>query len=144
MFAFGETLRDCRPEILATDADPRLLQRAHRACYPATSLRDVPDNWRAAFEPFGDEYCLSVEYRTPVRVIEQDIRHAFPQSHYDLILCRNLVFTYFDASLQAAIARRLAERLATGGMRLLGIHESPPESIPMLVQERPWLYRKKK
>ena len=42
LFAFGETLSDCPPEILATDADPHLLQRARRACYPATSLRDLP------------------------------------------------------------------------------------------------------
>ena len=103
----------------------------------------MPDNWRAAFEPFGDEYCLSVEYRTPVRVIEQDIRHAFPQSHYDLILCRNLVFTYFATALQAEIARRLVERLVPEGVLVLGIHESLPESVPMLAQERPWLNRKR-
>ena len=103
----------------------------------------MPDSWRAAFEPFGEEYCLRAEYRGPVRFLEQDIRHAFPEGRFDLILCRNLVFTYFETALQAAIARRLVERLVTGGMLVLGIHESLPESIPMLVQERPWLYRKR-
>jgi chemotaxis methyl-accepting protein methylase len=52
------------------------------------------------------------------------------------------VFTYFEIAMQAAIARRLAERLVVGGRLLLGIHESLPESVPMLVQEQPWLYRK--
>jgi chemotaxis protein methyltransferase CheR len=125
------------------DADPYLLERAHHACYPASSLRDVPDSWLAAFERFDDEHCLRANYRTPVRFLRRDIRHALPENRFDLILCRNLVFTYFEIAIQAAIARRLIERLVAGGMLLLGIHESLPESVPMLVQERPWLYRKR-
>ncbi|MEA3273929.1 MAG: CheR family methyltransferase, partial [Pseudomonadota bacterium] len=143
LFAFSETLSGCRPEIVATDADPHLLERAHRACYPGTSLRDLPDSWRAAFEPFGDEHCLSAEYRTPVSFLEQDMRRECPEGRFDLILCRNLVFTYFATALQAAIARRLVERLVPEGVLVLGIHESLPESIPMFVRERPWLYRKR-
>jgi hypothetical protein len=52
------------------------------------------------------------------------------------------LLTCFEIAMQAAIARRLVERLVAGGRLLLGIHESLPESVPMLVQERPWLYRK--
>jgi chemotaxis protein methyltransferase CheR len=143
LFAFGETLGGYPPEILATGADPYLLERARRACYPVTSLRDVPERWRAAFERFGEEYCLGADYRGPVRFLEQDIRHAFPEGRFDLILCRNLVFTYFETSLQATIARRLVERLVPAGALVLGIHESLPESVPTLVQERSWLYRKR-
>jgi chemotaxis protein methyltransferase CheR len=124
LFAFSHGgLTECIPEILATDSDPHLLERARRACYPATSLRDVPDSWRAAFEPFGEEHCLRADYRRPVRFLEQDICHAFPEGLFDLILCRNLVFTYFETSLQAEIAKRLAARLTPGGYLLLGIHE---------------------
>jgi chemotaxis protein methyltransferase CheR len=142
LFAFsGAGPTECVPEILATDSDPHLLERARRACYPATSLRDVPERWRAAFEPFGDEHCLRADYRRPVRFLEQDIRHASPEGRFDLILCRNLVFTYFETSLQAEIAKRLAARLTPGGYLLLGIHESLPEPVPTLVQERPWLCR---
>ena len=143
LFAFGEALSDCPREILATDADPHLLQRARRACYPATSLRDLPQRWHAAFEPFGDEHRLSGEYRTPVSFLEQDIRRECPEGRFGLILCRNLVFTYFATALQAAIARRMVERLVPEGVLVLGIHESLPESVPMLVQERPWLHRKR-
>jgi chemotaxis protein methyltransferase CheR len=97
LFAFNhERLSECAPEILATDTEPHLLERARRACYPATSLRDVPDSWRAAFERFDDEHCLRAEYRTPVCFLRQDIRSALPENRFDLILCRNLVFTYFE------------------------------------------------
>jgi chemotaxis protein methyltransferase CheR len=143
LFAFGEALGGWWPDVLATDADPHLLERAHRACYPGTSLRDVPDSWRGAFEPFGDERCLSAEYRTQVSFLEQGIRRECPEGRFDLILCRNLVFTYFATALQAATARRLVERLVPDGVLVLGIHESLAESVPMLVQERPWLYRKR-
>jgi chemotaxis protein methyltransferase CheR len=34
-------------EIVATDTDPALLARAERGCYPASSLRSVPEVWRS-------------------------------------------------------------------------------------------------
>jgi len=46
-FALGDTPKSCEPEILATDADPNLLARARRACYPGSSLRELPVKWRA-------------------------------------------------------------------------------------------------
>ena len=143
MFALGDTPKSGEPEILATDADPHLLARARRACYPGSSLRELPAKWRAAFERSGDEFCLSPEYRTPVRFLAQDIRRDVPDGRFDLVLCRNLVFTYFEAPLQAVIAGRLAEVLVPGGLLLLGSHESLPEAVPGLVQERPWLHRRK-
>jgi len=142
MFALGDAPKSCKPEILATDADPHLLARARRTCYPGSSLRELPVKWRAAFEKSGDEFCLGPEYRTPVQFLVQDIRQDFPDGRFDLILCRNLVFTYFQAPLQAVIAGRLAEVLVPGGLLLLGSHESLPEVVPGLAQERPWLYRR--
>jgi chemotaxis protein methyltransferase CheR len=50
MFALGETPKSCEPEVLATDADPDLLGRARRACYPPSSLRELPETWRVAFQ----------------------------------------------------------------------------------------------
>jgi chemotaxis protein methyltransferase CheR len=143
MFALGDTPKSCEPEILATDADLHLLGRARRACYPATSLRELPETWRAAFEKSGDEFCLSPEYRRPLRFLAQDIHRDFPEGLFDLVLCRNLVFTYFQEPLQAAIAGLLVEVLVPGGLLLLGSHESLPEAVPGLVQERPWLHQRK-
>ena len=69
MFALGDTPEGCEPEIFATDADRDLLARARRACYPGSSLRELPANWRAAFERSGEEFCLGPEYRQPVRFL---------------------------------------------------------------------------
>ena len=68
MFAFGDAPMRCEPEILATDTDHHLLVRARRACYPGSSLRELPMKWRTAFDRSGEEFCLSQEYRTAVRL----------------------------------------------------------------------------
>ena len=86
--------------------------------------------------------CLRAVF-SPVRFLDQDIGRAYPEGPFDLILCRNLVFTYFETALQAAIAERLAERLVSGGALVLGIHESLPGPVPMLWAERPWLYHRR-
>ena len=98
--------------------------------------------WRVAFERSGDEFYFSPEYRPPVRFLAQDIRQDFPDGRFDLVLCRNLVFTYFQVPLQVVIIGRLAEVLVPGGLLLLGSHESLSEAVPGLAQEGPWLYRR--
>ena len=77
-----------------------------------------------------------------MRFLAQDIRRDVLTGRFDLVLCRNLVFTYFQVPLQSAIAGRLAEVLVPGGLLLLGSHESLPEAVPGLVQERSWLHRR--
>jgi chemotaxis protein methyltransferase CheR len=143
MGAFSETPSRCEAEIVATDADPLLLARARCACYPSSSLRELPPEWRTAFVPQDDALCLKPEYRTPVRFLQQDIREGLAEASFDLILCRNLVFTYFAPSLQMEIARRMAQILVSGGLLLLGAHETLSAAVPMLEAEWPWLYRRR-
>jgi chemotaxis protein methyltransferase CheR len=79
------------------------------------------------------------KYRAVVKFAEQDIRQWSADGRFDLILCRNLVFTYFVASLQIVILHRLADSLVPGGLLLLGAHETLPESLPVLEAECSWL-----
>ena len=50
-----------------------------------------------------------------------------PAGAFDLILCRNVAFTYFEPDVQRAILAGLVERLAPGGVLLVGAHERLPE-----------------
>jgi chemotaxis protein methyltransferase CheR len=114
--------------ITATDADPVLLERASRACYPEGTLRELPVDWNAvAFTAQEDEFCLREEFRGDVRFRCQDIREEMPSGPFHLILCRNLAFTYFDDALQQSILQALLERLLPGGILVLGAHEQLPE-----------------
>ncbi len=115
-------------EITASDIDDRLLARARRACYPVSSLKDLPAAWRRqAFRELDGEFCLLEKFRGIVRFERQDIRAAQPPAgRYHMILCRNLVFTYFDAGLQEAVLQRFSDGLVPGGVLVIGIHEKLP------------------
>ena len=49
-----------------------------------------------------------------------------PRGPFDLVLCRNLAFTYFEEELQRRVLGRIAHRLAIGGALVLGAHETLP------------------
>lgn len=116
-------------EILATDAEPAVLARARGGRYARGSLRELPARWlAAAFEEDASGYALKPDFRAPVRFRRQDIRKRMPPGPFDLILCRNLAFTYFDEDGQRAVLRRLVRRLVPGGALVLGGHERLPEN----------------
>ncbi|MHB8873639.1 MAG: CheR family methyltransferase [Myxococcaceae bacterium] len=116
-----------RFHILATDVDEVLLERAHRGCYPGASLRELPGGWvRAAFTPNDGELCLQPGFREGVELRRQDLREAMPEGPFELILCRNLAFTYFDAPEQDRVLRALVERLSPDGALVIGAHEKLP------------------
>ena len=62
-----------------------------------------------------------------------------PDGPFDVICCRNLAFTYFETELQREILARLLERLAEGGILVLGRHETLPEDWSEI---GPSLYRR--
>jgi chemotaxis protein methyltransferase CheR len=119
-------------DVVATDADPALLERARRGVYTAGSLKEVPAAWReVAFEPAPAEggqaaWTLRSAYRDQVRSRCQDVRREAPDGPFDLILCRNLAFTYFAPAVQVSTLNRLAARLVEGGALVLGQHEALP------------------
>jgi chemotaxis protein methyltransferase CheR len=132
----GPQATTLKMHILATDIDKVLLERAATACYHASSLRELPQSWRnEAFEIRTAQYCLREWFRTPVTFVRQDLCTTMPSGPFDLILCRNDAFTYFESSVQQLIARRLAARLNPGGILMIGLHEELPAGITDLV---PW------
>ena len=116
-----------RFEIVATDVDEVLLERARRACYPRAALRDLPVEWQeVAFVASDGERRLRPELREGVELRCEDLRQSMPDGSFELLLCRNLAFTYFDVPLQQAVLGRLVGRLAPGGALLIGAHEQLP------------------
>jgi len=119
--------------ILATDVDETMLARARRGCYPASSLRELPDRWlAAAFSP--DDRCYRVNdcFTEAVTVARHDVRSPPPGDAFDLVLCRNLAFTYFDLDIQRTTAARVAAVLRLGGVLVLGAHETLPAGFDKL------------
>jgi chemotaxis protein methyltransferase CheR len=125
-----------RVRILATDSDPGMLRRAREACYKRSSLKEVPpDLLERAFVERGDVLCLDDRYRRMVEFREHDVRGEPPAQCFDLILCRNLLFTYFDRAQQERHGAGLVRCLRTTGALVIGSHETLPSGLAGLT---PW------
>jgi chemotaxis protein methyltransferase CheR len=117
-----------RLRLVATDVDAALLARARRGRYAPGSLKELPADLRAgALVRVDGDYEVRPELRDGVEFRCEDIREHQPDEPFHLVLCRNLVFTYFDEALQRRLLPRLCERIVPGGFLVLGSHESLPE-----------------
>jgi chemotaxis protein methyltransferase CheR len=136
---------DIALSVLATDADPAQIARARTGRYAPSSLRELPAPWRdIAFSADAGGYRIRQEYCQPLTWAVMDLRKAMPEGLFDLILCRNLAFTYFSTDLQREILQRLGDRLSPDGLLVLGSHEVLPEGSVDWNRWRPGLpiYRK--
>lgn len=125
----------CR--IVATDVDAHLLERARDGRYRKSSLREVPPAWVARWFRCAGDWCeLVPEGRAGVEFLRQDLRSTLPGGPFDLVLCRNLAFTYFDPALQRRTLERLLTTLRPGGALVIGRKERLPEGVAGV---EPWL-----
>ena len=116
-----------RLQVLATDADRALLRRARAGVYPLSSTRDLPAQWRVqAFDLAAGRQTLRPAFRHKVHFCCHDLRTRPPRLLFDLILCRNLAFTYFDLDLQLRLTGVLGGCLRQHGVLVLGSHETLP------------------
>lgn len=115
-------------DILATDADPVLIHRALEAHYEFSSLKELPERYRdAAFAHDGAVYRLEPEFRQRVHFLEQDIRQIRPEGPFDLVLCRNLVLTYYDHDTRIAVLKKIVAAMRRGAALVIGAHENLPD-----------------
>ena len=125
--------------VLATDTDETVIRRARAASYGESSLRELPSPWRRrGFVRRGGRCHLRPRFRQPVTVERHDVRNSIQGGPYDLVLCRNLAFTYFELPLQREVVERLALALRPGGALVVGSHETLPEGSGGF---RPWCAR---
>lgn len=117
-----------RVEVVATDVDANMIRRAKSACYSYSSIKDLPVEWhKQLFNQRDQLFYLKPEYKSGVRFIEQDVRTTTPGGMFDLVACRNLVFTYFGEQQQRKACDRIGAVLRSGGALVIGIHEDLPE-----------------
>jgi len=116
--------------LVATDANPAMRQRVADACYAYSSVKNLPADWcDMAFTQDAERYCLKPEYRNDIQFMQQDVREAMPTEIFDLVLCRNLVFTYFEEDLQRRTLDRMQDVLRPDNALVIGIHEHLPEGV---------------
>ncbi len=122
-------------QIVATDTDDIGLARAAVARYSASSLKEVPiSSHEQAFTRSDGHYVLKPEFRRDIEFRCEDIRRSAPTGPFDLVLCRNLAFTYFDLPTQHQVLARIHDVLAHGGVLVIGAHEQLPGDGPVFNQ----------
>jgi len=96
-------------------------------------LKDLPKIFQEeAFIQSESKYILKNYLKTDVRFFKQDIRQQLPDGSFDLILCRNLVFTYFQQDLQLKLLEKFIKKLRPNGFFVLGANEPLKQSDDFL------------
>jgi chemotaxis protein methyltransferase CheR len=114
-------------EVLGTDINPFVLERARAARYAEWSTRQVPDAYAKHFvrvEGGGDQ--LHPEVVRDVRFERHNLVDASPRPRraggWDIIVCRNVLIYFRRGAAQQAIDG-LSEALCSGGWLFLGAAE---------------------
>lgn len=114
--------------VLASDVDEHQLERAKAGLYRGSSLREVPEPWReAAFERSAQLYRIKDAFRGGVVFERRDLLQSVPAGPFDLVLCRNTVFTYFSDERRREFLERTCSVLRPGGALVIGMRERLPE-----------------
>jgi chemotaxis protein methyltransferase CheR len=140
-----EVVPGVRPEILGTDIDARMVERARLGCFAESDARTVPaDKLRRWFERSDNGWQAARELRSLAKFETGDLlRMPFPAARYDLVLCRNTVI-YFNEEVRDRLHTRLAESIRSGGYLLVGSTERVADAAGIgLELVRPFLYRKR-
>ena len=117
-------------EILATDRNREVLDRARAGRYPEGALKELTEEEiEKFFDPVDsgeDDYRIDPSLANRILFEYRDIRKSLPDRVFDLICCRNLVFTYYDTSNRQLFIERIAPHLCDGGYLVIGANENLP------------------
>lgn len=131
---------DLTLDLVATDIDKTMIARAKQGCYAAGSLRELPATWKEAAFDHGHLYCVRDAIRRLVTFRLEDMREVMPDGPFDILLCRNSAFTYFDEAVQAAVLSRMIMRLQPDAVIVVGTHEIGRPVLSHLPVRAPCIY----
>ena len=141
-----ETVPDARVEIVGTDLDRRVVERARAGTFSAQDVRAAPATLLLRhFEPTGcGGWRAGPELSEMVRFEVGDLlRMPVARGCYDLVLCRNTVI-YFTEAVRDALHRRLVDALAPGGHLVIGTSERLADARGLgLEPTHRFIYRKR-
>lgn len=110
-------------EILATDIDKEVLNKASIGIYSEKSIENVPDKFKTKyFIKTGNAYKISEDIKKCVKFKSHDLlKEAYPND-CNLIICRN-VLIYFTEDAKEKIYKNFNNSLKTDGVLFVGSTE---------------------
>jgi chemotaxis protein methyltransferase CheR len=118
--------------ILATDIDPKVLNKAKTGMFPLKNLEVNENNYAMLktsnklntwFKELKGNAVLDPRLFTHVKFQKHDLVTGAVDGPFNLILCRN-VMIYFNQTLQNDVLRKFHRSLAMGGYLAIGSKES--------------------
>jgi chemotaxis protein methyltransferase CheR len=131
-------------QILATDLDENVIQKAKLGLYPERSLAEVPKDVKAKyFDQEGVFYKVKEEVKRTVTFKKHNLLKDTYESNFDLIVCRN-VMIYFTEEAKDQIYMNFSKSLRSGGILFVGSTEQifNPSRYDFEVEDT-FFYRKK-
>ena len=120
---FQEKFQSRVDQILATDLDNEVLEKAAIALYSEKAAQTLPTNYQKKYMiRDGDYYRIGDGTKKFVRFQRHDLLKDSHPRDMDLILCRNVVI-YFTEETKQKLYRRFAEALRPGGILFIGSTE---------------------
>ncbi len=113
-------------DILATDVSRTAIERAREGVYSQLEVQrglSVLQMMRWFTDEEGQQWRISKQLRDMVRFDVHNLTEAPPKGRFDVILCRN-VLLYFSEATRTAVFQRLAEASAPDGYLMLGAGET--------------------
>ncbi|HHY73168.1 MAG TPA: protein-glutamate O-methyltransferase CheR [Bacillus bacterium] len=110
-------------QILATDLDETVINRAKIGIYPDRSLAEVPEDMkRKYFTKDGIFYKVSDEIKRTVTFKKHNLLADTFDTNFDLIVCRN-VLIYFTEEAKEVLYKKFSAALRPGGILFVGSTE---------------------
>ena len=144
-------LQNWNISILATDINPRFLEKAKAGIYGNWSFRETPENLRSKyFQRIGNQWQISDEIRSMVVFKQLNlVEDNYPSVHnfthnLDVVFCRN-VLMYFTNELILQVGHRFFDALNPQGWLITSAVELNDELFPRFTKmsfENSILYRK--
>ncbi len=118
-------------ELIATDTNPDVLEKAKAGIYSKSSLKDVdPPTLERYFTPAAGRFMVRDFPQTRVIWQMHDmITDAPPPGEFLLIFLRNNLLTYYEKDSRDAALHRILSRLVPGGFLVIGAHEKIPRQF---------------
>ena len=127
---FSYENKDLTCSILATDVQKPSIEFAQKGIFSSSSVNDLPLKHRDhCFNLIQGSWHIKDQFRYIVEFSQHDLRRNAPHGPFDLILCRNVAFTYFDPGLQRQILDKIRFALRPGGFLIIGNTETLPYSV---------------
>lgn len=121
-------------KILATDRNDQVLSRAGKGQYPGSALKELTDDeidkyFRKPDNGHEEDYQVKERLKEYIEFEKRDIQESLPDQIFELILCRNLVFTYFTEERQLQFLKELKSCLNEPAYLVIGSNENLPETV---------------